>query len=138
MPINIQGMAPLLQVFDMPTSIKFYRDILGFAVVGSSGTGDDVGWVLLRLNNTELMLNTAYERHERPASPDHIRIAAHADTSIYFGCPDTDAACNYLYAHGINVKKPIITKYGWKALYLTDPDGYSLCFHWPLQDMKNN
>jgi hypothetical protein len=32
MAIEIQGMAPPLQVFDMPTSIKFYRDVLGFEV----------------------------------------------------------------------------------------------------------
>jgi hypothetical protein len=25
-------MAPLFQVFDMPTSIAFYRDVLGFTV----------------------------------------------------------------------------------------------------------
>jgi len=29
MAIEIRGMAPLLQVFDMPTSIGFYRDMLG-------------------------------------------------------------------------------------------------------------
>jgi hypothetical protein len=28
MPINIRGLAPLLQVFDMPTSVHFYRDVL--------------------------------------------------------------------------------------------------------------
>ena len=28
MGIEIRGMAPLLQVFDMPTSIAFYRDVV--------------------------------------------------------------------------------------------------------------
>jgi Glyoxalase/Bleomycin resistance protein/Dioxygenase superfamily len=36
MGIEIRGMAPLLQVFDMPTSIAFYRDVLGFEVVTTS------------------------------------------------------------------------------------------------------
>jgi catechol 2,3-dioxygenase-like lactoylglutathione lyase family enzyme len=36
MAIEIRGMAPLLQVFDMPTSIKFYRYVLGFEVVKTS------------------------------------------------------------------------------------------------------
>jgi catechol 2,3-dioxygenase-like lactoylglutathione lyase family enzyme len=58
MTLHIRGLAPLLQVFDMPASIHFYRDILGFEVVNTSGPGDDVGWALLRLNGVELMLNT--------------------------------------------------------------------------------
>lgn len=45
----------------MPVAIGFYRDVLGFEVVQASGKGDDVDWVLLKLNNIELMLNTAYE-----------------------------------------------------------------------------
>ena len=67
--IDLQGMAPLMQVFDMPTSLKFYRDILGFKVVQSSGEGDNVDWVLLELNKIELMLNSAYEKEYRPANP---------------------------------------------------------------------
>jgi len=30
--MDIHGIAPLLQVFDMPTSLHFYRDVLGFTV----------------------------------------------------------------------------------------------------------
>ena len=29
MAIEVQGVAPLVQVFDMPRSIRFYRDLLG-------------------------------------------------------------------------------------------------------------
>ena len=39
MGIEIRGMAPLLQVFDMPTSIAFYRDVLGFEVATTSKPG---------------------------------------------------------------------------------------------------
>jgi hypothetical protein len=38
--------------------------------------GDDVDWVLLKLNSIELMLNTAYEKQNRPPEPDEQRIAA--------------------------------------------------------------
>jgi glyoxylase I family protein len=131
--INLQGMAPLFQVFDMPTSLKFYRDILGFEIVQSSGEGDDVDWVLLKLNGMELMLNTAYEKHNRPATPNAVRNKAHKDTTLYFGCPDVETAYNVLLKKGITVKKPYVTGYGWNALDLTDPDGYHLCFHWTRQ-----
>jgi glyoxylase I family protein len=36
MAIDVRGLAPLLEVFDMPTSIAFYRDVLGFQVVSTS------------------------------------------------------------------------------------------------------
>ena len=124
-------MAPLLQVFDMPTSLKFYRDILNFQVIQSSGKGDDADWVLLKLNDVEIMLNTAYEKGNRPDKPDSTRIAAHNDTCLFFGCPNVDDLYFYLVEKGLELKKPEITSYGWKLVNLTDPDGYQLCFHWP-------
>jgi glyoxylase I family protein len=132
--IFLEGIAPLLQVFDMPTSLNFYRDILGFSIVQSSGQGDDVDWVLLKLNGIELMLNTAYEKHNRPPMPDLKRKDAHGDTILYFGCPDIDTTYAYLIEKGLAIKKPEITGYGWKAINLIDPDGYHLCFHYPVQD----
>jgi glyoxylase I family protein len=132
MGIEIRGMAPLLQVFDMPTSIAFYRDVLGFEVVTTSKPGaDHFDWALLRLNGMELMLNTAYEADSRPPEPDRARIAAHDDTAIYFGCPDVDAAYAHLRSRAKNVKAPKVAPYGMKQLYVRDPDGYNLCFQWP-------
>ena len=36
MPIDVRGLTPLLQVYDMPTSVRFYRDMLGFRLVSTS------------------------------------------------------------------------------------------------------
>jgi glyoxylase I family protein len=131
MAIEIRGMAPLLQVFDMSTSIKFYRDVLGFEVVTTSNPrGEHFDWALLRLHGVELMLNTAYEEDARPPAPDPARIAAHDDTCLYFGCPDVDAAYAHLRARGVAAKEPKVAPYGMKQLYLNDPDGYNLCFQW--------
>jgi glyoxylase I family protein len=137
-PINLQGMAPLFQVFDMPISLHFYRDILGFKIVQSSGEGDDVDWVLLRLNGIEVMLNTAFEKDMRPASPDTDRLEAHKDTTLYFGCPDVEETYTILLNKGMNLNKPIKTGYGWKAIYVNDPDDYLLCFHWPFKEAADN
>ncbi len=133
MAIEIRGMAPLFQVFDMPTSMHFYRDQLGFEVVTTDGKpADNFDWVLLRLNGSELMLNTAYEAHDRPPVPDPSRVAGHGDTAVYFGCPDVDAAYSHLRAKGVALKEPSITSYGFKGISFSDPDGYCLCFHWPV------
>lgn len=132
---QIQGMAPLFQVFDMPTAIRFYRDLLGFEVVQTSPklseAAEDVNWAMLRLNGVTLMLNTAYEPEHRPAAPDRARISAHDDVCLYFGCPDVDKAYHELRALGLDVNEPKTAPYGMRQLYFTDPDGYHLCFQWP-------
>jgi len=124
----------LLQVFDMPTAIKFYCDLLGFEVVNTSETlpNGSFHWAMLQLSGVHLMLNTAYESDdERPPVADKARNAAHEDTIIYFQCPDVDAAYNHLQNRGVDVKPPSVAYYGMKQLYVTDPDGFGLCFQWP-------
>jgi glyoxylase I family protein len=131
MAIKIEGTCTLLEVFDMPTSVAFYRDVLAFEVVKASQPGDDFDWGLLRLNDTELMLNTLYEKHDRPPAPAPARVAGRGDTSLFFSCRDLDAAYAHLRAHGIDVKSPVVRDYGMKQLSLDDPDGDNVCFQWP-------
>lgn len=131
MGLEVRGVTTLLEVFDMPRSITFYRDALGFEVVSSSRAGDDCTWALLRLDDAELMLNTAYDDDRRPADPDPTRVAGHADTGLFFACPDPDAAYTHLRGRGVAVEEPVVREYGMKQLWLTDPDGFRLCFQWP-------
>lgn len=134
MSIDVRGVCVLLQVFDMPTSVRFYRDVLGFEVVQTSvREGDQFDWGMLRLGEATLMLNTAYEQEYRPPQPDKVLVAGHGDTCLYFGCPDVDAAYRHLLDHGVEVEEPKVAPYGMKQLYLRDPDGYALCFQWPAE-----
>jgi glyoxylase I family protein len=136
MALDVRGVTPLLQVYDMPTSLRFYRNVLGFKVVSTSPqlSEDSFHWVFLRLGSAELMLNTAYEfEHERPVEPSSVRIDAHGDTGLFFGCPDIDAVYVELRDKGIVIKPPVVTGYGMKQLYFRDPDGYGLCFQWPAE-----
>jgi glyoxylase I family protein len=136
--MDIKGLAPLLFVFDMPTALHFYRDVLGFEVISTSQPGDNCGWALLRLKGVDLMLNTAYDEGERPAVPDPARVLAHGDTSLYFGCEDLDAAYKHLCAHSVTAQEPRVAPYGMRQLYFTDPDGYSLCFQWPASQQNRD
>ena len=131
MGIEIRGIAPMMEVFDMPTSLGFYRDKLGFKLTGDSGQGDNSGWVMLELGDATIMLNTQYDDGERPDAPDPVRAKFHHDTCVYFGCPDVDAAYEHLRANGIACSPPEIAQFGMKQLYVTDPDNYNLCFQWP-------
>lgn len=133
MPIEIEGITPLIQVFNMPCSLAFYRDILGFEMISDSGNGDDSSWVWLRFNGGDLMLNDQYEPGSVPPEPPAERIRWHKDTCLYFGCQDPDAAFEYLKSKGIDLKPPKIAPYGMKQLSVTDPDNYHLCFQWPVE-----
>ena len=91
MALDLRGVSPLLQVYDMPTSVRFYRDQLGFEIVSHSPVlcEDYFHWVLLRLGGAELMLNTAYESNtERPSEPDfpHRRSRGYGVVLCLSGC----------------------------------------------------
>ena len=135
MPLTIRGLCPLLQVYDMPTSLAFYRDVLGFAIVDAAPAGragDAFEWAWLRRDDAELMLNTAYDPDDvRPPLPDPVRVAAHDDTALFLGCPDVDAAYVHLRARGVAAAPPTVAPYGMRQLYVKDPDGFTLCFQWP-------
>ena len=89
MAIEVQGVAPMVQVFDMPRSIRFYRDVLGFTVTNrsklKSADLDDVDWAMLRLSNATIMLNTAYDPGDVPEAPDAGRWSGHEDICLYLG-----------------------------------------------------
>ena len=135
MALDLRGMTPLLQVYDMPTSMDFYCKTLGFEVV----TVDDPNkapnhdWVWLRRGDIDLMLNTAYESDSRPPAPDARRVAAHDDVCLYFGAPDVDAVYHDLLSKGLKLEPPKIAWYGMKQLNLHDPDGYAICFQWKAE-----
>jgi predicted thioesterase/catechol 2,3-dioxygenase-like lactoylglutathione lyase family enzyme len=130
---QINGMAPLLSVFNMPRALAFYRDTLGFEVVSDSGKGDQSSWVWLRLAGVDLMLNDQYEPGHEPATPPPERSRWHKDTCLYFGCPDPDAAYEFLKSKGVQLGPPEIASYGMKQLYFQDPDGYNLCLQCPVE-----
>jgi glyoxylase I family protein len=128
---TLQGVTVLLEIFDMPTSIAFYR-ALGFEVVQHWPRDDEFDWAPLRLGGAELMLNTAYERDERPPTPDSGRVSGHADTELYFECTDVDEVCEILRRKGIAVNEPETTFFGTKRVCLSDPDGFKVWFQSPV------
>lgn len=152
MAIQLSGPCALLEVFDMPTSLRFYCDVLGFKVRSSSGPVPACGWVWLESAAAQLMLNTMYDDDMRPPVPDLNRKAAHRDTCLYFGCTDLDGAYEHFRSHGVAEHPPEVAHYGMRQLYVRDPDGYGLCFQrrateveyeaaaqrhaWPREKMK--
>ena len=133
MKTPVKSLCPLLTVFDMPRSLAFYRDVLGFELAADSGNGDGSSWVWLRMGDVNLMLNDQYEPGHVPNAPPVERQKWHHDTCLYFGCPDLDAAYMELTAKGVDVEPAKVAPYGMKQLYLSDPDGYNICFQWKVE-----
>jgi glyoxylase I family protein len=129
MAIAISGLTPLLEVFDLPTSIAFYCDLLGFELI----SGDKSWWCMLKLGEATLMLNTAYEDHERPAEPEPSRVSGHADTSLYFSSPDPEEVYLHLRTNKWIVTEPMVTSYGMRQVSTRDPDGFQLFFMCPAK-----
>ena len=128
MPIRITGMTPLIQVYNMAESLKFYCEILGFEVVSSDTNGTPQDWCLLCWGEAQLMLNTIYEPGHAPPFRDQARSNYHDDTALFFSCENVEETAAYLKSAGFEVDGPMVREYGMKQLYLHDPDGYNLCF----------
>jgi uncharacterized glyoxalase superfamily protein PhnB len=130
----LSGISLLLQVFDMPSSIRFYCGVLGFQIVSRSPSiqgaqGEYFHWAMLCRDDVTVMLTTAYDEGERPSAPDAARVAAHADTALFLGCPDVEATYARLRSMGVSVSEQLTsTSYGRKRFTISDPDGYQLSF----------
>jgi glyoxylase I family protein len=138
MPLDLRGACPYFEVFDMPTSLAFYCDVLGFAIHASAPASPDgdraaMDWVWLKHDVTELMLNTAYDPDAaRPAVPDATRVQWHGDSMLFIGAPDVDGVYAHLRAAGVGCDAPKNAPYGMRQLFIKDPDGYGLCFQWSV------
>ena len=135
MTVRIEGICALIQVYDMLESVRFYREYLGFEIAQQAPFFDHpyphINWVLLKRESAEFMLNTAFEADQRPASREPAWVAGHRDTTLFFGCPDVDAAYASLKSSGLSPNPPVITHYRMKQLWFSDPDGYGICLQWP-------
>lgn len=128
---TLQGMTTLIEVFDMQRSIDFYRNTLGFEVHQSAGNEHGLGWAWLKSGDLDLMLNSMYNPGEAPATSDALRTRHHRDVCLYFGCPNVDAAYEYLKSIGVNAGSPTTASYGMRQCNFQDPDGYNICLQWP-------
>jgi glyoxylase I family protein len=133
MAIVPTGSIALLQVYDMPEALAFYQGGLGFDVVSASPAVDTPEgrfshWVWLELGSAQVMLNTAYDEGQRPPQRVVEQQRWHRDTCLYFDVPDVDAVHEELQSKLPEIRSPTNAQYGMRQLYLTDPDGYLLCF----------
>jgi glyoxylase I family protein len=134
---DLTGVTPYFEVFDMTSSVAFYRDVLGFHVVFATpevetAEGRFSHFVRLGGGRVDLMLNTAYDSNERPAARSEPRWAGCRHMHLYIDCDDVEAFYAETTARGLKAERPAPTGYGYLAFHAHDPDGHRLVFHEPL------
>jgi glyoxylase I family protein len=138
MALEVRGIVALLWVYDMPTSVRFYRDKLGFEILATSAVlGEDhYDWAMLGVGQGRFMLNARFESNEeRPVGPLP-STGSQRDVWLYFDCPDVEAIYATLRVAGVDVQKPSVTYYGMNQTFTCDPDGYRLCFQSRVEKLK--
>jgi catechol 2,3-dioxygenase-like lactoylglutathione lyase family enzyme len=135
MSVQLKSSCTLIQVYDMLESVQFYRHHLGFEIAQQSPFFEQpyphFNWALLKHENAEFMLNTAFEADRRPALRNPEWKRGHRDVTLFFACPDVDGAFESLKDSGLSPKPPMVTHYAMKQLWFSDPDGYGICLQWP-------
>jgi catechol 2,3-dioxygenase-like lactoylglutathione lyase family enzyme len=123
---NLLRMAPVLIVESVEKSVAYYRDRLGFALVGSFGDPPEMAFV--GRDAIQLMLQDA-EGKPRPGSNRRYKSVAW-DALVW--ARDVDALHADLQAREARIlKAPHRTFYGHREMEVADLDGHVLCFSQP-------
>ena len=118
----MHALVPMLRTWDMPASIAFYVDKLGFVYTASS---DAPAWAALQCDGIELMLS-APNAHEGDVAPAFTG-------SLYFRVDDADAWWQRL-RDVARICYPIDDfDYGMREFAVYDNNGYLLQFGQTLE-----
>lgn len=123
-------------VSDLPRSIAFYRDALGFLEVGRLDVGDDATATILEVDGAHIEL-VYLEREGWRIELLHYRIPGHTGASerramnalglthLSFAVEDLDRASASIEAHGGRVldRTRAVFQSGNRGLFAVDPDG---------------
>ncbi len=106
----VEGATPILRVASLAASLRYYIDVMGFAMAWG-----DESFACVGRDDASLMLCEGDQ-----GSPG---------TWVYLGVSDADALHDELRARGAAIRVPP-TNYPWGAreVHVTDPDGHVLRF----------
>jgi len=123
----IRQIWPLVTVQDIHRSVEFYRDRLGFNVVGKAESEGKLFWCRLERGGACIMLQQA-ETEDGPAE------GRGRGVTFYFICDDADAIYDDLSLRGLQLTPPSLAHYGMKQVFVPEPDGYCICFESATED----
>ena len=128
-PGALKRTVPLLIVSDIEQSRQFYGDGLGFHLEDEWRPDGRLAWCLMQREGAALMLQQSCDEDPPPSTWGH-------GVTIYFICSDADQIYQELIDHGVEATVPMEAFYGMNQTFITDPDGYMLCFENPTNKVK--
>jgi uncharacterized glyoxalase superfamily protein PhnB len=121
--MSFRRLTPMLRTPDLPGTLAFYRDVLGFELAAGAL---EHGWLALRRDNAELMLSTPND-HEGDTAPAFTG-------SLYLEVADVDTLWDAVRDHARICYTPETFAYGMREFAVYDNNGYLLQFGTPVAD----
>src|SRR5262245_27541833 len=123
---EISGVSPLFIVKDVPTTLAFYRDRLGFEIT-FQGPPDDVFFGIVRRGGAMIMFKAVGVEPVPNYTRDVKQGIARWDA--YVDVPDPDALAAEFASRDVEFFEPLKdTDDGLRGFELADSDGYVLFF----------
>lgn len=132
---KLAGISPFFIVRDVPKSLAFYRDHLGFEVAFEGPSPDDIFFGIVRRDGAQILLKAVGV----PAVPNCRRHARQgiARWDAYVDVPDPDALAAEFAARDVEFSMPLQNTHdGLRGFELKDVDGYVLFFGRPAAKAK--
>ena len=123
MSTKLKDLIPMLICDDVPESIRFYTEALGFTVTGRMDDVGKSGWASLNKGRVQLML--ASPHHE----PEPVKVGGRYPQAVYYFYPeDVVALRESVLKKGYEASDLRVTFYGMKEFEMVDPSGHHLLF----------
>ena len=129
-PAAIAGISPFFIVRDVPASLAFYRDRLGFEVTFEGPDPEDVFFGIVRRDRAQILVKSVGV----PPIPNRTRDIRQglARWDAYVDVPDPDALAAEFASRGVEFAQPLEdTDDGLRGFEVRDADGYVLFFGRP-------
>lgn len=128
---EIGGISPLFIVSDVPSSLAFYRDRLGFEITFQGPAPDDIFFGIVQRGGAMIMFKDVGVEPVPNYTRDVKKGIARWDAYVYV--PDPDALAAEFSSRNVEFFEPLKdTHDGLRGFELKDINGYVLFFGRPL------
>ena len=129
-PAEIAAISPFFIVNNVPSSLAFYRDRLGFTVTFQGPEPDDIFFGIVRRGGAQILMKAVGV----PPVPNYTRDIKQgiARWDAFVDVPDPDALAAEFASRNVQFVEPLQdTEDGLRGFELKDADGYLLFFGRP-------
>ena len=127
---EISAISPFFIVSDVPSSLAFYRDRLGFEITFQGPASDDIFFGIVRRGGAQILLKAVGVAPMPNYTRDVKKGIARWDAFLYV--PDPDALAAEFASRNVAFSEPLKdTHDGLRGFEVKDADGYVLFFGRP-------